>query len=52
MHNFKMQTDEELDYLLENELKKYPDECVELGDNWELIAKIFYSLGYMDALND
>jgi hypothetical protein len=25
--------------------KEYPDELVELGENWELIATIFYLIG-------
>jgi hypothetical protein len=36
---------EELEQILSRELEKYPDECVEMGENWELIAKIFYALG-------
>jgi hypothetical protein len=27
----------------------YPEESVELGENWEVIAQIFYKLGYEQA---
>ena len=30
----------------------YPDEAIELGENWELIAEIFYKLGYEAAKKD
>ena len=38
--------------LHETLLEKYPGECVEMGENWELIAKIFYDLGYEEAKNE
>ena len=27
----------------------YPEECVETGENWELIAEIFYKAGFEAA---
>ena len=29
--------------------ENYPDDCVELGEQWELIAEIFYKLGFAAA---
>ena len=31
--------------------EKYPDDFVELGENWELIAQIFYDIGLSDGSN-
>ena len=30
--------------------EKYPDNCVETGENWELIAKIFYEEGIKEGV--
>lgn len=29
--------------------EKYPEESIEMGENWELIAKIFYDIGFDDG---
>lgn len=41
---------EELEGILSDKLaKNYPDWSVECGENWELIAEIFYQAGIEDA---
>jgi hypothetical protein len=44
--------DEQLKKILEEGLAAdYPDESVELGENWEIIAKIFFHAGYVHPLD-
>lgn len=43
-------TPDEMRLILEsNLLADYPEECVEIGENWEIIAVIFYTEGYKAA---
>ena len=44
---------EELQEILNNMLEEhFPDWNVELGENWELMAEIFYRVGYDKACSD
>ena len=46
-----MPTLEQMTEILESKLASdYPEECVQNGENWELIAEIFYKLGYEAAI--
>lgn len=31
--------------------RDFPDYAVKMGENWQVIAEIFYKLGYEDAQN-
>ena len=43
-------TNEQIKQILSEKLDSdYPDECVELGENWETIAAIFYKYGFDSA---
>jgi len=43
-------THEEMEAMLSAKLKSdHPTEYVELGENWELIAEIFYKAGFEAA---
>lgn len=43
-------THEEMEAMLSAKLEAdHPGECVELGENWELIAEIFYKAGFEAA---
>lgn len=43
-------THEEMSKILSEKLASdYPDECIELGEAWELIAEIFYKAGFEAA---
>ena len=43
-------THEQMTEILGSKLASdYPDECVENGENWELIAEIFYKAGFEAA---
>ena len=43
----KIPTDEQMEKLLDEKLASdYPDESIQMGENWELLAEIFYKAGY------
>lgn len=43
-------TNEQMREILSAKLESdYPEECVEIGENWELIAEIFYKAGFEAA---
>ena len=46
-------THEQMSEILGQKLaSEYPDECVEIGENWELIAEIFFKAGFDAASAD
>ena len=50
MKIFIMPDYDELNLMLLSRLARdYPDECVQEGKNWELIAEIFFRAGFENA---
>lgn len=47
---FKIPTNEEMVKILDAGLEDdYPDDSVEMGEGWELIAAVFFKAGYEAA---
>ena len=50
MEKLEIPTTDELEKILSDALVKDHDgDCVEMGENWELLAEIFYRAGYEKA---
>ena len=50
MKKLEIPTTDDLEKILSDALAKdHEDEYVEMGENWELIAEIFYRAGYEKA---
>lgn len=53
MRNIKIPDINELEQMLKEKLEvNYPNTEVELGESWEIMAKIFYELGYERGYSD